>query len=155
MKFFNTVLFIFCVINYSNAQTIITEKDLLGKWQPKSASVNTIYHDFEKDSTYLPPEVKLTFKNKEDSTMTVSMLSFLFEMMKETTFSFEANNVYNEINAAGKTKAGTYKFQPADNSLTTFIRNKTQTYTLTLKEGILGLRAVEDDKTIVLYLRKS
>lgn len=155
MKFCSALILLFCIGNDGNAQKLITEKDLLGKWQPKSASVNTIYHDFDKDSTYLPPEVKLSFKNKEDSTMTVSMLSFLFEMMKETTFSFEANNVYNEINAAGKTKAGTYKFQSADNSLTTFIRNKTQVYALTFKDGILGLRAVEDDKTIVLYLRKS
>lgn len=154
MKFFNTVLLIFCVLNYSSAQKAITANDLLGKWQPKSASVNTIYHDFDKDSTYLPPEIKQTFKNKEDSSMTMSMLSFLFEMMKETTFSFEANDVYTEINAAGKSKAGTYKLEKEGSLLTTFIRNKTQVYTITLKDGILGLRSVEDDKTIVLYLRK-
>ncbi len=154
MKLFNIVLFLFCALNYSNAQKAITANDLLGKWQPKSASVNTIYHDFDKDSTYLPPEVKLTFRNKEDSTMTMSMLSFLFEMIKETTFSFEANNVYVEISAAGKSKAGTYKLEKEGSSLTTFIRNKTQVYTTALKDGILSLQAVEDDKTIVLYLRK-
>jgi hypothetical protein len=154
MKFFSTVLFMVCVINYSNAQTIITEKDLLGKWQPKSASVNSMYHDFDKDSTYLPPEVKLTFKNKEDSVMTVSMVAFLFEMIKGTTFSFEANNVYAEINAAGKIKAGTYKLQKDSSLLTTFIRNKTQAYIIALKDGILSLQATEDDKTIVMYLRK-
>ncbi len=137
-----------------SAQTLITKAELAGKWEPTSMSVNDLFHDFKSDSTYLPQAAKKSFRNAEDSAMTVSMLSFIFDMMKGTTFNFGKDSVYSEINSAQKAKNGTYTFIEKNNILTTFIRNKKQEFKTAFTNGILSLTTVEDDKTMVLFLRK-
>jgi hypothetical protein len=137
-----------------NAQNGIAKTDLTGSWQVKIVSVNDLYHDFDTDSTYFPAKAKSSFKDAEDSAKTVELVSFIFEMMKGTVFTYSSDSVYTEANGNRRPKTGTYSLDEKTGIISTVIKANKQDFSAVLKDGILSLTVLNDEKKMVLHLRK-
>lgn len=154
MKNLLILVFLFVATAGSNAQNGITKAQLAGKWQVKIVSVNDLYHDFDTDSTYFPAKAKSSFKDAEDSAKTVGLVSFIFEMMKGTVFTYSIDSVYTETVENRRPKTGTYSVDEKTGIISTVIKANKQDFSAVIKDGILSLTVLNDEKKMVLHLRK-
>lgn len=148
------LIFLVSVTAESNAQNGITKAELAGKWQVKIVSVNDLYHDFDTDSTYYPAKAKSSFKDAEDSAKTVELVSFIFEMMKGTVFTYSSDSVYTEAIENRRPKTGTYRLDEKTGIITTVVKSNKQDFAAVIKDGILSLTVLNDEKKMVLHLKK-
>lgn len=154
MKNLLALLFLIAVTAGSNAQNTVAKTDLVGKWQVKIVSVNDLYHDFDTDSTYYPAKAKSSFKDAEDSAKTVELVSFIFEMMKGTVFTYSSDSVYTEAIENRRPKTGTYILNEKTGIITTVVKANKQDFAAVIKDGVLSLTVLNDDKKMVLHLKK-
>jgi hypothetical protein len=132
--------------------------DFVGKW--KIVIVDAlVYHDYKKDSTAIPEEMKAALKGSKDSARTIGVMTGLIKGFSDYYFDFKADGTYDEIQGDKIKQKGTYVIDPAKKQLTQIFKNNMgeegkhqMNYTLTGKT--LTVIPVDDKRKLMFVLEK-
>jgi hypothetical protein len=131
---------------------------LVGKWKIVIVDAG-VYHDYKKDSTSIPEEMKAALKGNKDSAMTIGFMTGLIKGFSDYYFDFKADGTYDEIKGEKIKQKGTYVIDPAQKLLVQTTKNslgderKNQMhYTLTGKT--MTVIPVDDTRKLMFVLEK-
>ena len=131
---------------------------LVGKWKIVIVDAG-VYHDYKKDSTAIPEEMKASLKGSKDSAMTIGFMTGLIKSFSDYYFDFKADGTYDEIKGDKIKQKGNYTVDPAQKLLTQTSKNSMgeerkhqMNYTLTGKT--LTVVPVDDKRKLLFVLEK-
>ena len=131
---------------------------IVGKWKIVIVDAG-VYHDYKKDSTSIPEEMKTSLKGSKDSAMTIGFMTGLIKGFSEYYFDFKADGTYDEIKGEKIKQKGTYVVDPAQKLLVQTTKNslgdeRRNQMHYTLAGKTMTVIPVDDTRKLMFVLEK-